>query len=196
MTTIEATLQSPPRGRSVAWWGVLCAIMTEGTLFVGLLASYFFIWASSDQWPQGGIEKPELGRIVIFTAILLGSSIPIFVAEWANHRGRLPLARKALFVSFVMGLAFLINQVIDYRDLTFGWKDNAYASIFYATTGLHGLHVLVGLLMSGVVQTKGFVGRLAPSNDTSIEVFALYWHFVDAVWIFVFASLYIAPHLK
>ena len=72
--------------------------------------------------------------------------------------------------------------------------DNAYASIFYVTTGLHGLHVLLGLLINLVVQAKGYARRLAPSHDITVEVFSLYWHFVDVVWIFVFSSLYLAPH--
>jgi heme/copper-type cytochrome/quinol oxidase subunit 3 len=199
VTTVDATLAPPrsrpsSRARSVGWWGVLCMIMTEATLFIGLLASYYFLWASSSEWPQGGIEPPELVRISIFTVILLGSSIPIFVAEWANRRGRMELARGMLFVSFLMGAAFLVNQVLEYQELHFGWRDNAYASIFYVTTGLHGLHVLLGLLISLVVQAKGYAGRLAPHDDVSVEVFSLYWHFVDGVWIFVFSSLYVAVH--
>ena len=199
MTTVEATLTSPSpdvvsRGRSVGWWGVLCMIMTEAMLFIGLLASYFFLWAGSDEWPQGAIERPEIARISVFTVILLGSSIPIFIGEWANRRGRMSVARAGLFVSFLMGAVFLANQVLEYRQLHFGWRDNAYASIFYVTTGLHGLHVLLGLLINLVVQAKGYARRLAPSNDVTVEVFSLYWHFVDVVWIFVFSSLYLAPH--
>jgi heme/copper-type cytochrome/quinol oxidase subunit 3 len=201
VTTVEATLASSlpaagPRGRSVGWWGVLCMIMTEAMLFVGLLASYFFLWASSEEWPQGAIERPEVARISVFTVVLLGSSIPIFIGESANRRGRMNLARGALFVSFLMGAVFLANQVLEYRDLHFGWRDNAYASIFYVTTGLHGLHVLLGLLINLVVQAKGYARRLAPSHDITVEVFSLYWHFVDVVWIFVFSSLYLAPHFS
>jgi heme/copper-type cytochrome/quinol oxidase subunit 3 len=201
VTTVEATLASSlpaagPRGRSVGWWGVLCMIMTEAMLFIGLLASYFFLWASSAEWPQGAIERPEVARISVFTVVLLGSSIPIFIGESANRRGRMNLARGALFVSFLMGAVFLANQVLEYRDLHFGWRDNAYASIFYVTTGLHGLHVLLGLLINLVVQAKGYARRLAPSHDITVEVFSLYWHFVDVVWIFVFSSLYLAPHFS
>ena len=152
------------------------------------------MWAGSDEWPQGAIERPEIARISVFTVILLGSSIPIFIAEWANRRGRMSVARAGLFVSFLMGAVFLANQVLEYRQLHFGWRDNAYASIFYVTTGLHGLHVLLGLLINLVVQAKGYARRLAPSHDVTVEVFSLYWHFVDVVWIFVFSSLYLAPH--
>ena len=196
MTAVGAPIAPLARQRSVGWWGVLCMIMTEATLFIGLLASYFFIWASSPEWPQGAIEAPELGRISVFTVVLLGSSVPIFVAEHANRRGRMSAARAALFISFVMGTAFLVNQALEYGELDFGWRDNAYASLFYVTTGLHGLHVLLGLLMNLVVQAKGYAGRLAPSHDVTVEVFSLYWHFVDAVWIAVFSSLYLAPHFR
>ena len=197
MTAVQAV--APPltferRGRPVGWWGVMCMIMTEAMLFVGLLSSYFYLWASSPHWPQDGIEPPDLFRISFFTVLLLSSSIPIVVAEWANHRGRTRATLIALFIAFLMGLAFLVNQVFDYRELTFGWRDNAYAAIFYVTTGLHGAHVLLGLLMSGVVQAKGWSGRLAKRDDISVQVFSLYWHFVDGVWIFVFAALYLAPH--
>jgi cytochrome c oxidase subunit I+III len=193
------TVDAPPlpfarRGRPVGWWGIWCVIATEAMLFVGLLSSYFFLWASSPHWPQGGIAAPELGRISIFTVVLLSSSIPIAVAEWANHRGRTQLTLGAMFIAFLMGAAFLVNQAIEYHGLGFGWRDNAYTAIFYVITGLHGAHVLLGLMMSLVVQTKGWTRRLAKRDDISVQVFSLYWHFVDGVWIFVFVALYVSPH--
>jgi len=201
VTVVAAPVAGAPgtfvrRGRSIGWWGVMCTIATEAMLFIGLLSSYFFLWASSPHWPQGGIEPPELSRISIFTVVLLASSGPIFFAEWANRRGHTTLALRAMSLTFLMGAAFLVNQAVEYHGLGFGWRDNAYTAIFYITTGLHGLHVLLGLLMNLVVQAKGRARRLAPRDDISIEVFSLYWHFVDAVWIFVFSSLYLAPHFR
>jgi cytochrome c oxidase subunit III len=202
ITATDALPQvSPPppigRGYDRGFWGMAMVIATEAVIFLGLVSSYFFLWAGTKgEWPQGGIEAPELPRILIFTPILLLSSVPVFWAESAVRRGRIGQVRVALFIAFVMGLAFLINQILEYRDLTFGWHDNAYASIFYTTTGLHGLHVLVGLLMSLVVQLKAALGRYTPERHTNIQVFSLYWHFVDAVWIVVFTSLYLAPHFK
>jgi cytochrome c oxidase subunit III len=183
-------------GYDRGFWGIALLIATEAVIFLGLVSSYFFTWASSKQWPQGGIEPPELTRILIFTPILLLSSVPIFWAEAAIRKGRVAQLRIGLFVAFVMGLSFLVNQLLEYRDLTFGWRDNAYASLFYTTTGLHGLHVLVGLLISIVVQIKAAQGKFSAHRHTSVQVFSLYWHFVDVVWIVVFTSLYLAPHFK
>jgi heme/copper-type cytochrome/quinol oxidase subunit 3 len=99
-------------------------------------------------------------------------------------------------LSFLLGAVFLVNQGLEYHDLTFGPRDNAYASLFWGITGLHGLHVLIGLLMNLVVQTKASVGRISRDRHVTVTVFGMYWHFVDVVWIFVFSSLYISPHLR
>jgi cytochrome c oxidase subunit 3 len=188
----------PPtsRGYDRGFWGMAMVIATEGVIFLALVSSYFFLWAGSRHWPQGGIEPPELTKIAIFTPILLLSSVPVFWAEAAIRKGNVRHLRVGLFIAFLMGAAFLINQIIEYHELTFGWQDNAYASIFYVTTGLHGLHVLVGLLISIVVQIKAALGRYSAHKHVNVQVFSLYWHFVDAVWIVVFTSLYLAPHWR
>ncbi len=188
----------PPttRGYDRGFWGMAMVIATEGVIFLALVSSYFFLWASSRTWPQGGIEPPELTKIAIFTPVLLLSSVPVFWAEAAIRHGNVRHLRIGLFVAFLMGAAFLANQVIEYHEATFGWRDNAYASIFYVTTGLHGLHVLVGLLISIVVQVKAALGRYTAQRHVNVQVFSLYWHFVDGVWIVVFTSLYLAPHWR
>ncbi|HEX4820818.1 MAG TPA: cytochrome c oxidase subunit 3 [Acidimicrobiales bacterium] len=183
-----------PRQRPIGWWGMVMLITTEATIFASLLASYFFIRAGSAEWPPAGIEAPKLERIAVFTVVLLASSIPLVVAERAIARDQVRRVRWLLAVSFVMGLAFLIHQGIEYEDLHFGIKDNAYGSLFYVITGLHGLHVLIGLLMSLVVQAKAAVGRITAGRHETLRIFSMYWHFVDVVWIFVFTSLYISPH--
>lgn len=186
----------PAKGYPTAWWGMAVLIATEATIFLGLLSAYFFVRAASRQWPQGGIEPPQLGRIIVFSFVLWGSSLPLFYAEPAIRRGARRGVRIALFLSFVLGLAFIVNQGIEYHDLGFGLRDNAYASLFYVITGLHGLHVIIGLLMNLVVQLKAALGRFGPDRHLTLSIYALYWHFVDAVWVFVFASLYLSPHIR
>ena len=183
-------------GLPLGWWGMVALIATEATIFIGLLGSYFFVRATSSEWPQGGIEPPELARISAFTIVLLASSAPLFWAESAVRRGKLGQVRVALLWSFLLGAAFLANQLLEYHDLTFGPRDNAYASLFWATTGLHGLHVFVGLLMNLVVQAKARLGRIGEERHLTLTLFSMYWHFVDVVWIFVFSSLYLSPHIR
>jgi len=184
----------PGYGRG--FWGMVTLIATEATLFLALIATYFFLRASAPAWPLGGIEPPELGaRAWIFTGLLLGSSIPIFFADAAITRNRLGVVKTSLFISAVMGTAFLVNTIFEFRELHFGWDTNAYGSIYYVTVGLHATHVAVGLLISAVVQYKVWRGLLDAEHHTSLEVYSLYWHFVDAVWIFVFATFFISPHI-
>ena len=93
---------APPRhGRSTAWWGMLLTITTEAMIFGGPLSSYFFIRATSKEWPPHGIEPPELGRIIFFTVILLGSSFPVIYAEHAIKKGNIRGLRIGLAMAFV-----------------------------------------------------------------------------------------------
>jgi cytochrome c oxidase subunit III len=184
------------RGYSTAWWGMVGLITTEGMIFAILLASYFFLRASAKQWPPPGLELPELKLTVVFSFLLWGSSIPIFWGEAAIRKGKVGALRAGLWISFAMGAAFLAYTIKDFDDLHFGWKDNAYGSIFYVVVGLHGLHVLIGLLMNLVVQVKATEGKFSAERHQTVEVFSLYWHFVDVVWVAVFGSLFLSAHIR
>ena len=206
MTTAVATpapatvspdeLPRAERGRTTAWWAMMMLITTEAMIFAVLIASYFFLRAAAKEWPLGHIEPPELEVISLYTVVLLGSSAPIFWAEAAIQRGQVRRFQLGLLLSFIMGTIFLINQGIEYHELKFGVRDNAYGSIFYAITGLHGSHVFVGLLMNLVVQVKATMGRVTAERHITAQMFSMYWHFVDVVWIFVFSSLYVSAHIK
>lgn len=197
MSQAAVPVETAPRtrGYSTAWWGMVVLIMTESMVFITLLSAYFFIRAGSRTWPLGGITPPELHRSVVFSVLLIGSSLPIFWMEWALFRGRMRDVKLGLLLSFLMGAAFLANTGYDFTHMEFGWRDNAYASLFYVIVGLHAIHVLVGLLMSLTVQAKVWTRRVDAEHHVTPEVFALYWHFVDGVWIFVFGALFLSVHL-
>ncbi len=192
---LEAPRSKP--GRSTAWWGMAVLIMTEATIFASLLSSYFFLQAANKEWPLGGIEAPELPKISLMTVVLLGSSAPMFWAEHGIRKGQVWRLKAGLIMVILMGTSFFAFLTLyEYPELTFGMRDNAYASIFYMTTSLHGAHVLIGLLMLGVVLIKTFQGKFTAERHVTVEVVGMYWHFVDAVWIFVFSSLYLSAHIK
>jgi heme/copper-type cytochrome/quinol oxidase subunit 3 len=182
--------------QTTASWGIVLVIVTEAMIFAALLSAYFFVRSASPDWPQGGIAPPDLARISVFTVLLLGSSVPLFFGEAAIRRGHVGRLRIALLVSFAMGLAFLLNQAFEFASLDFGATDNAYASLFIVITGLHGLHLLVGLAISAVVQVKARLGAFDADRHRTVSVFSMYWHFVDVVWIFVFTSLYLSVHVR
>ena len=100
-------------------------------IFAALISAYFFVRANSAAWPQGGIAPPELTRIGIFTVVLLGSSLPLFWGEAAIRRGRVGQLRVALLLSWVMGAAFVINEIVDFATMEFGATENAYALVVH-----------------------------------------------------------------
>ena len=95
----------------------------------------------------------------------------------------------------MLGVVFLAIQASEYASASFDWRTNAYGSLFVTITGFHGLHVLVGLLMSLVIQARAWLGQFDERRHLPVETVALYWHFVDLVWVFIFLSLYVSPYL-
>ena len=173
-------------------------IATESMLFLALLATYFFLRARP---PTPGPSVVSSSRSSISgrgssAQCSSGAASPSSPPTRRWHAVASGVLRVALALSFLLGAAFLVNTFIDFQDLHFGWDTNAYGSIYYVTVGLHAAHVLAGLMISGVVQYKVWRGLIDAEHHTSVEVFSLYWHFVDVVWLFVFSSLFISAHIR
>ena len=185
--------------RSFAWWGMVWLIATEATLFALLLASYFYIrFRSGPEWPPDGIHPPELELPLLMTVILWSSSIPVHMAEKGIERGNQQRLRGGLAVGFLLGAVFLLITVgVEWPETLheFTPRTNAYGSMFFTITGFHATHVFVGLSVSLWTQARAWQGAFDEKRHVSVQNFAMYWHFVDIVWLFVLLSLYISPHL-
>ena len=181
--------------RATGWWGMVLFVATEATIFGCLLASYFYLRVSAPTWPLGGIHLPELTLPIPMTIVLVGSSVPMWWAESGIRHGNSGRLRLGLAIAFVLATAFLIMQGIEYSRKEFSVATNAYASLFYLITGLHGMHVLVALAMNVVVQVRAWLGHFDQRRHLAVQNLALYWHFVDGVWILIFAALYISPYV-
>ena len=185
------------RGYPTAWWGMVVLITTEAMVFLALLSAYFFVRAGAPRWPPPGIAPPELHR----SGDLHRRSCSAAASRssgWSTRCTAATCARSqsSLAIAFVMGAR--VPRQHRLRLPQHGVRPratNAYASLFWVIIGLHAIHVLVGLLMSATVQAKVWTGRVTPEHHVTPEVFALYWHFVDGVWIFVFSSLILSPHI-
>lgn len=191
-----ATLATPPlapddrRGSM----GMLLFILTEAFLFLMLFFSYYYLGADEPRWPAP--EPPALRFALPMLALLLASSI---VLQWGGKRlssGAFLAARVAVSLTIVLGLAFLVLQYFEYgeRLRTLTPRTNAYGSIFYTLTGVHAAHVVLGLFMLGYVLPLRFEPAERPPHRPLGNV-ALYWHFVDLVWVVIVALLYVAPNL-
>jgi heme/copper-type cytochrome/quinol oxidase subunit 3 len=194
----EALADTTSGPRSFGWWGMVWLIVTESALFASLIFSYFFVRFSHDTWPLDGISVPSLGLPLVMTAILWSSSLPVHVADRGIRSGSTARLRWGLALGFLLGVTFLALQVFAEYPSTLGEftpQTNIYGSLFFVITGFHGFHVLVGLLMSGRVQYRAWQGAFDRQRHVTVQVFAMYWHFVDVVWLFVLLTVYISPRL-
>ncbi len=183
------------RGRpSLLAVGTIVWLGSELMFFSGLFASYFTIRAHNvGIWPPpstplGFKDTVQSGA---FTWVLLMSSVTMQKAYWNEEHGLRRAARWWVALSLAMGGAFLANQIVEWFSLGFTPHANAFASLFFLMTGLHGLHVTIGL-----VAMAGLLGRMVgPGGDPGeLPVFqsiTFYWHFVDVVWIALYACLFL-----
>jgi cytochrome c oxidase subunit III len=185
--------------RSYGWWGMVGLIATEAMLFGSLVVSYFYLrFTSGPTWPPDGIEKPTLALPLIMTAILWSSSIPVHIADRAIRKGNTKVLRAGLAIGFLLGATFLaLALFVEYPEklAEFSPTTNAYGSLFFGLTGLHGSHVIVGLMFSAWTQVRAWRGAFNADKHVTVQVFTLYWHFVDAVWAIVLTTIYLSPHL-
>lgn len=181
--------------RSTGWWGMIILILNEAVLFAALVASYFYVRFNTPVWPPEGIKRPELILPVIMTIVLLSSSYFMHRAQRGIRNVDQQGLRVGLGIAFVLGLIFLAIQLFEYSRSEFAPQRNGYSSLFFTITGIHGLHVLVALLMNLVIQLLAYRGHFTATRFLAVENVALYWHFVDVVWLVIVASLYLSTYL-
>jgi cytochrome c oxidase subunit 3 len=170
--------------RVMVWLG------SEFMFFSGLFAAFFTIRAHAAVWPPKGTEL-DTYQALAFTFVLLASSPTMQLGVWAQERGERAKARFWVITSFLLGAAFLGNQAFEWKTLPFRPHTNAYGSLFYIMSGLHGLHVLLGL----VAMIFLLIRMSGPRGDTGetpvFQAIGYYWHFVDIVWIGLFSALFL-----
>ncbi len=175
------------------FWGMLGFISTEATFFVMLIAAYFYLAGEASSWPPDGIAKPELPLPIVNTVILLASSGPMFYATRQLRRGHMRGVIGGLLSSAVLGAVFIAIQAYELDHLEFSARSNAYGSAFITLTGFHLAHLVVGIALVLYAVLRTMAGHFDAEHRLGIENTALYWHFVDVVWIAVFLTVHISP---
>ncbi|OKI37920.1 cytochrome B [Saccharothrix sp. CB00851] len=176
--------------------GTIVWLSSELMFFAGLFAMFFTVKAQNEgPWPP---EPTHLNvpYALFFTIILVASS---FTCQWgvfAAERGDVFGLRRWYVVTLIMGLIFVGGQAFEYVTLVSEGTTipgSAYGTVFYLTTGFHGLHVIGGLIAFGYLLVRTKLSKFTPAQATSAIVVSYYWHFVDVVWIGLFAVIYIVP---
>ena len=175
---------------------MLMFIITEAMLFVMFFFSYYYMGHDAQKWPT---ELPKLRLALIMLVVLVSSSGVLYMGEEAAKKGEFGRAKLWTAGTVVMGIAFLVLQVFEYREhmKTLLPTTNAYGSIFYTITSFHGAHLVLGLLMLlyVLILPGPHLGKAEKPPHHCLHNAAMYWHFVDAVWVFIVGLLYVAPHL-
>lgn len=175
------------------FFGMVLFIVSEIMLFASFFTAYFFIRVvRGEPWMPEGQELPVYVALAN-SAILFSSSATMHMALEGIKRNNRKALKTGLVLTVILGATFLGVQISEYVHLGFLPKDSAQASVFFSLTGIHGAHVLVGLIILLTVTRRAFKGHYGPEKDKhwGVEIPGLYWHFVDVMWIFVFTSLYI-----
>jgi cytochrome c oxidase subunit 3 len=170
--------------------GIMIWLGSELMFFSGLFAAYFTIRANAKNgWPPHGTHLDTL-QALIFTVILVASSPTMQMAVWREEKGNRKAAKVWVAVTLVLGTLFVGNQGYEWIHATTRWSTNAYGSLFYIMTGLHGLHVFLGLVAMIFLlgRMKGPAGD--PGELAAFQGVSYYWHFVDIVWIGLFFCLF------
>ena len=175
--------------------GTIVWLSSELMFFAALFAMYFTIRSvtGAENWPPEGTEL-AVPYSTFFTVILVLSSVTCQIGVFAAERGDVYKLRRWFFLTLAMGTVFVLGQANEYRHLVHEgvtFESGPYGSIFYLTTGFHGLHVIGGLFAFVVVLVRSTIGRFTPEKATSAIVVSYYWHFVDVVWVGLFATIYI-----
>jgi cytochrome c oxidase subunit 3 len=186
-------------------YGMILFIASEVMFFVAWFWAYFDASLYTNDplqyqrtdvtggaWPPKGIQTFDPWHLPLLnTLILLTSGTTV---TWAHHallhNDRQGL-KWGLWLTIGLGLLFSFVQAYEYAHASFGFKGSIYGATFFMATGFHGAHVIIGTIFLAVCLWRAYQGQFTPQHHLGFEFAAWYWHFVDVVWLFLFASIYI-----
>ena len=172
--------------------GMICLIIGESAIFSIFVLAYLF-YIGKSQWgpqPRDVLEVP-----IVNTICLLSSSLTIWLAERAVEHNQIRKFTAWLGVTIALGSVFLIGTGVEWWKLIYHdgltLQTNLFGTTFYSLVGLHASHVIIGLTMLITLWIFAMTGHVTSKNSERIQTLAYYWHFVDGVWVIVFAVVYI-----
>lgn len=187
-STMEPQWTLPSRGRV----GMVCLIAAESAIFTIFVVAYVFYIGKS---LSGPIPRDVLTIPIFSTVCLLSSSLTIHVAVKTLRSANIVLFGFLWLLTLMLGTIFLIGTGREWHRLIFHEgltvSTNLFGTTYYSLVGLHAFHVTVGLIVIAIVMTFTLLGRVTTKYGERLEVFSLYWHFVDAVWVIVFTVVYV-----
>jgi len=195
MSTLPATMPVaerpwvlPSRGRV----GMFCLITGEAAIFTIFVVAYIYYIGKS---LSGPMPREVLEIPIITTICLLSSSLTIHFAVRALKRGNISSFRIFWFITLALGAIFLTGTAREWHRLIYDKgltiSTNLFGTTYYSLVGLHAFHVTAGLVGLTLVMLLSLAGKVHQTDAEHVDVFSLYWHFVDVVWVVVFTVVYL-----
>src|SRR5580704_2404778 len=188
MTVSESNWTVPARG-PVAMFGLIAA---ESAIFTIFVVAYIFYIGKSQTGPQ---PKDVLEAPIFFSICLLSSSLTIHRAVEALRKGKSRSFNAWWGSTILLGAIFLLGTASEWHRLIYNYgltiSTNLFGTTYYSLVGLHGFHVVVGLICLSTVMVFTVFGDVKQEHAERIDVLSMYWHFVDAVWVVVFTVVYV-----
>ncbi len=148
------------------------------------------------EWPPIGVTTFDAFHLPLMnTLILLLSGTTVTAAHHALQHNKMDTAKLMLFLTIILGLAFTGLQVMEYSEAQFSYDGTVYGSAFFMATGFHGVHVVIGTIFLFICLMRLYSKSMTAEKHLGFEFAAWYWHFVDVVWLFLFAFVYVIPQL-
>jgi cytochrome o ubiquinol oxidase subunit III len=178
-------------------FGFWVYLMTDLIMFAALFATFAVLRGSTFGGPSLG-SLLDLNGAFAETLILLTSSFTCGLAMLAVERGKKFAAIGAFLATFVLGVTFLVLELREFAALAAAGntpQSNAAMSAFFTLVGTHGLHITIGLLWMAIALVMLARRGLTPHTTSNLQRLALFWHFLDIIWIFIFTIVYLMSHL-
>jgi cytochrome c oxidase subunit III len=187
----EPTPEHP--AMSIGMMGMYIFLASEVMFFGSLFATYFYLYGSHSGWPAAGTEPVHWFPIPwVNTFILVTSGVTCHFAAEAMARDNRRRFYLLMVSTLVLGFLFEVGQGYEFLTAKITFTDpNQFGTAFFTMTGFHGAHVLGGLIFLSLILGRALKGQFNSQHHVGVAAAALYWHFVDVVWIFLFAILYL-----
>lgn len=172
-------------------FGFIVFLLSESVIFFSFFVGYIVFKTSGAPWLPEGFDGLEFREPFINTVVLVSSSFVIYFAERFLRKENLWGFRVFWLLTMAMGTFFLYGQAVEWMGLPFGFTSGVFGGAFYLLTGFHGLHVLTGVLLQGIMLGRSFIPNNYAGGEFGVEATSLFWHFVDVIWILLFILIYL-----
>ena len=181
--------------RDSLWWGVMGLILIEVTILGIGMVSYFYLRTLAPVWPPSPTALPDLLLPTVNTLLLLVSVVPMYWVDRAARRKERRGVQIGLVLCVVLGLGFSVLRGFEFRAVHTQWDSHAYGSVVWTLLGLHTFDLVTEVVETILLMVVALTGPMTDHVFLDISDSAPFWYFVAAIWVPIYAVLYVVPRV-